>query len=117
MARYIDAEVLKKAIVYYYEHTPDWSGEHYAHSVALKEIDRTPTADVVEVKRGHWVENKPNPKQMKELHDMGIGKPMALNSIYWTCSECNGWGTLISSFCPHCGAMMDGSEKDEVQDL
>jgi hypothetical protein len=53
MARYIDADVLKEAIQYYHSHTGDQStnAEHYAYGVALKEIDRIPAADVVEVVR------------------------------------------------------------------
>ncbi len=52
MARYIDADKLTESIKYYYEHTGDQSttAEHCAYGVALKEIDRTPTADVAEVK-------------------------------------------------------------------
>ena len=49
MKRYIDAEILKKAIMYYHEHTPDGSGEHCAYGIALKEVNRTPTADVVHI--------------------------------------------------------------------
>ena len=51
MARYIDADILTEAMKYYHGHTNKDSGEHYAYGVVLKEIDRTPTADVVEVVR------------------------------------------------------------------
>lgn len=53
MARYIDADALKEAIKYYHSHTGDQStnAEHYAYGVVLKYIDRTPTANVVEVVR------------------------------------------------------------------
>ena len=53
MARYIDADILTERIEYYYSHTGDQrtNAEHYAYGVALKEIDKQPTADVVEVVR------------------------------------------------------------------
>lgn len=53
MARYIDVDLLKKRIEYYYSHSGDQTtnAEHYAYGVALKEIDNTPTADVVQVVR------------------------------------------------------------------
>lgn len=52
MARYIDADVLTEIIKYYYEHTggQTTTAEHYAYGIVLQEIDRMPTADVVEVK-------------------------------------------------------------------
>ena len=68
----------------------------------------TQESDVAEVKHGYWITNKPNEKQMKDFHDMGIGKAMALQSIYWTCSECGTWGTPRYKYCPECGAKMDG---------
>ena len=53
MARYIDADTLKERIEYYFSHTDAEStrAENYAYSVALKEIDKTHIADVVEVVR------------------------------------------------------------------
>ena len=51
--RYIDADKLKDTIKYYHSHTDvkSTSAEHYAYGVALKEIDNTPTEDVVSVVR------------------------------------------------------------------
>lgn len=60
MARYIDVDKLAETIKYYYEHTGDQrtNAEHYAYGVVLKEIEKQPTADVVEVVRckdcKHW---------------------------------------------------------------
>lgn len=53
MARYIDTNVLTEIIKYYYEHTggQTTNAEHYAYGIVLQEIDRMPTADVVEVVR------------------------------------------------------------------
>ena len=51
MARYIDADLLASRIEYYCEHTYGSSGEHYAYNKAFCEIQRAPTADVVEVVR------------------------------------------------------------------
>lgn len=58
MTRYIDANKLKERIEYYYSHTDGQrtNAEHYAYGVVLKEIDETPTADVVEVKHREWKE-------------------------------------------------------------
>lgn len=70
-----------------------------------------PTADVVEVKHGEWIRNEPNHEQMKEFHDMGIGKAIAISSIFWTCSCCGTWGTPRYKYCPNCGAKMDKTKK------
>ena len=69
-------------------------------------IDSVPTVEAVPVVHGEWVKNKQNPEVMKKVHEMGIGKGMGVNSIYWTCSECGSWGTPTSNFCSNCGADM-----------
>ena len=92
MARYVDAEKITRRIVYYYGHTNEGCGEHYAYSVALKEIDRTPTADVVEVKHGEWIEGKTLEK----------------------CSVCGKKGFPDWHYCPHCGAKMSGGGKNDL---
>lgn len=78
---------------YYHSHTTEDSGEHYAYGVALKEINRTPTADVAEVKHGSWI----------------------YNIKYYSCSICAGkrFNLVLGTdaeFCPYCGAKMDGKE-------
>ena len=94
---------------------PVWTDEHIYELVNdfLIIPNDTSTADVAEVKHGEWITNKPNEKQMKDFHDMGIGKAMALQSIYWTCSECGTWGTPRYKYCPECGAKMDGRSDAE----
>lgn len=64
------------------------------------------------MKQGEWIKHNPNPEQMKEFHDMGIGKAMSIRSIYWTCSCCNTWGTPRYKYCYECGAKMDGTPKE-----
>ena len=60
------------------------------HSV-LREISQAPTADVAEVKHGEWV-------TQNHSH---------------TCSLCDWYyyGSNKMSYCPHCGAKMDGKKE------
>ena len=48
-AEYLDRSSLVARMKYYEKHTTEESGEHYAYSVALREIRNAPAADVVEV--------------------------------------------------------------------
>ena len=50
-AEYLDRSSLVARMKYYEKHTTEESGEHYAYSVALREIRNAPAADVVEVVR------------------------------------------------------------------
>ena len=50
-AEYLDRSSLAARMKYYEEHTTEESGEHYAYSVALREIRNAPAADVAEVVR------------------------------------------------------------------
>ena len=80
----------------------------YANDNFIFAIANFPTVDAVEVVHGRWVKNKPNPKAMRKFHKQGIGKAMSEDSIFWTCSCCEMWGTPIHNYCPNCGALMDG---------
>ena len=73
-----------------------------------KAVDEAPAVDAVPVVHARWVKHPPFPAKMEEFHAKGIGLPMGVNSIYWTCSECGTWGTPINNYCPNCGARMDG---------
>ena len=48
---YLDRSSLVARMKYYEKHTTEESGEHYAYSVALREIRNAPAADVAEVVR------------------------------------------------------------------
>lgn len=50
-AEYIGRSSLVARMKYYEEHTTEESGEHYAYSVALREIRNAPAADVAKVVR------------------------------------------------------------------
>lgn len=92
MPRYIDAE---KLIKYIMENSAHWQKNEWYTVGALAAIARTPTADVQEIKHGHWFK----PSEMSEN----------------ICSNCkrsakNAFG-ILSDYCPNCGAKMD--EKEE----
>lgn len=54
-AEYLDRSSLVARMKYYEKHTTEESGEHYAYSVALREIRNAPAADVVEVVHAKWI--------------------------------------------------------------
>lgn len=98
MARYIDAD---KLIAYLHRedfHTPDerWKPESEFANI----IEATPTADVEEVRHGHWEYNR----------------HQAPNEKLYFCSLCaygeSDYG--MDKYCPHCGAKMDGGKDVKV---
>ena len=68
----------------------------------VKQIKNIPTADVVEVRHGHWIEKVVKPEWLDDDVE-----------IYYVCSvcECNDFGK--SPYCPFCGAKMDGKGEGE----
>ena len=96
MARYVDANL----------------APIYLNEAACKQIKMMPTADVEEVKHGHWVRHSPDIAAMRAFHKLGIGKGMSENSIFWTCSCCDSWGTPSQKRCSECGAKMDGGKAE-----
>ena len=70
-------------------------------------INNTPVADVAPIRHGHWKKGKGNerPTENGFVHDNK-----------YVC-DCCGWGCccetkLDFSFCPNCGAKMDGGEEN-----
>lgn len=109
MARYIDGEQVVRELFSVIR--PDGiygRGFNRGIDIALAIVNRQDTADVVEVKRGHWVKHSPDVAAMRAFHKLGIGKGMNENSIFWTCSCCDSWGSLTQKYCNQCGAKMDG---------
>lgn len=74
-------------------------------------ISQTPAADVVEVRRGRWVDENKNPVPWDECNSK-----CPSHSAY--CSECGEWLTasdeypVTGLYCPNCGALMDGKEDE-----
>ena len=88
IAEYLDRSSLVARMKCYEKHTTEESGEHYAYSVALREIRNAPAADVAEVRHGRWIH-----------HEDGV----------FTCSECGNAESNDSYYCRLCGAKMDGA--------
>ena len=103
MSRYIDADKYKQDLIQL----------GFLPALVVRVLDKQPTADVVEVRHGHWY--------IREYE-------------FFTCSECghdyyNGCDYTAQAkerlengehpnYCPNCGAKMDGErrEDDEVQE-
>jgi hypothetical protein len=78
----------------------------------FERYEKLTTADVVEVKHGHFVRNVRNIPKMKEFHEKGFALSMNTKSIFWTCSCCGSWASLTQKYCSECGAKMDGGKKE-----
>lgn len=96
MSRYIDADALREKVLYHAD-TMNHAGNHEhakAFNYCLCMIDDMPTADVVEVEHGKWIED-----------DSG--------AMY--CTACCLYPLFASKtdYCPNCGAKMDGREEEE----
>jgi hypothetical protein len=94
MARYIDADATLDTM------RDEMAGTGY-QSIAMDVIKYAPTADVVEVKHGEWIEWWDD-NYLSYCHK---------------CSECGGYpltkeetmhDEVLSAYCSHCGAKMDG---------
>ena len=104
IAEYLDRSSLVARMKYYEEHTTEESGEHYAYSVALREIRNAPAADVAEVVHGQW-----------DAEGDGYADGEIVLDV-WYCSKCGYCiddGTdnpdCLPKYCPNCGARMDGA--------
>lgn len=112
MNRYIDADALKDKMFNYYSCVnrntgkDNYKGEtlmNYEVADMIEDcIDNAPTADVQEVKHGHW-----------------IGKPIS-GYADCKCSVCGAICNVHASvgiptqrFCPKCGAKIDLEEKND----
>lgn len=95
MSRYIDADKLIKVV----EH---WKPAVSKESI-IKALKSCKTADVVEVRHGYW-------KWEKRI------EPQATNRLYCSIcdNECLSKGNYYvpSTYCPNCGARMDGERSE-----
>lgn len=88
-----------------------WNSKGGGYTVSQDIIDEIRFMPKVDTDRhAHWIKHKPNEEQMKAYHRLGFGKAMNVKSIYWLCSNCNGWGTPAYKYCPHCGCKMEDAE-------
>ena len=101
-AEYLDRSSLVARMKYYEKHTTEESGEHYAYSVALREIRNAPAADVEEVVHGRWI------KDDFLSDDVNNAEKCS------QCGELIGWFGNLPNYCPNCGARMDGGEDRAV---
>lgn len=87
MPRYIDANELLRNTIYNPRHVP---------YISETDIILAQTSDVVERKRGTWID---------------LGKDRA---IRWQCSECGRKDTHIYNYCPDCGSDNREESDNEV---
>lgn len=124
-AEYLDRSSLVARMKYYEKHTTEESGEHYAYSVALREIRNAPAADVAEVVHGTPVTEVRTRTIVGYHEEIGVlaedrstlyRRNMVHADIpYDHCPICG--ATLCSrwhNFCGKCGAKMDGGEDRAV---
>lgn len=111
----IDRKALLKTLDRYINPMPNESGYEFLRGIAtaITEIEDSPAVDAMEVVHARWVKHKPKPEAMRAWHRQGVGKAMSENSIFWTCSCCEEWGTPRYNYCPNCGAKMDGGNEDD----
>ena len=99
MARYIDANKIKERLEIISAVGDSWyeMGINRGLERAKIEIDMLPTADVEEVKRGEWEE------QRTIFMDNEI-------TLGFRCTACDLTSSAQSLYCPNCGADMRGDE-------
>lgn len=90
MAEYIEREAVKSKATYMH-------GFGKGKYVSVANIDKITAADVVEVKRGRWIE------------ELEIGYDGSCNGTHHRCSVCSEIFYDIDgyNFCPNCGARME----------
>ena len=82
------------------------SNNEFEHCANFRDRSR-----FVELQTAHWIRHCPDKNIMRKFHKQGIGRGMGENSIFWTCSNCGGWGILSYKYCPFCGAKIKEAEQ------
>ena len=91
MPRYIDAEALIDDLLSYAEaNEGTYHAEGFKNAVTV--VEDQPTADVVERKKGKWI----------NVFVDGLG----YNGLEFECSECGKRSAGRTNFCAYCGAEM-----------
>ena len=107
MARFIDADKVLQELG---DAPLNWTDsdaeiqEQYDYKLFKSIVESQPTADVVEVKHGHWIKN------IRRFSVMSIdGYVRDEEKVTHTCSVCRIGivGLDNMDYCPHCGAKMD----------
>ena len=100
MSRYIDADAFEREVMF--------SDDEDIQDVIYRLRD-FPTADVVEQKRGEWIDGLDIPKKERERH------PYVYLHGEKYCSVCykeayfdTDYGQQLFDYCPYCGADMRG---------
>ena len=97
--KYIDAEKLERHFENCICEAYNTNGVTEDFEIALKATKNQPSADVQEVKHGHWIKTD----DFTTVEQYAIYK--------YKCSECGAHVDYgIDNYCYHCGAKMDGDE-------
>lgn len=108
--RLIDADAIK-----WRESTDPYDSWAEMSFVKYDDIENMPTIDAEPVRHGHWFEGGGLLMPMHKYDE--YTNPEAV--FYATCSKCrvtiNCNGVLGGySYCPHCGAKMDGGKENDT---
>lgn len=101
---YIDTEELLTTLEDYIEYdTFDMYQEEPLINMSFEQLEdivtSLPTADVVEVVHGEWVDDTGQLDSVKQYKCSNCGKKPIVNM---------NWVTILSNYCPDCGTKMDG---------
>ncbi len=91
MADYIEREAADKALTLSAANDKDKNRRIWAKAICI--LHDIPAADVMPVAHGRWV---------------AIGADKRGRGGIFRCSSCNKTCPFICSYCPNCGAKMDG---------
>ena len=98
MDEYIEREALYEKSYWHGEHpNVDNPFPDGVDAIDIKDVDAIPSADVAPVRHGRW--------------EVVVGSD---GKEHMVCTECRKQQDLtgVFSYCPNCGAKMDGGEQD-----
>ncbi|WP_294408375.1 hypothetical protein [uncultured Ruminococcus sp.] len=105
MARYIDAEKLKDSIDSQTDSIFNWgkTTEELYHDLC-ELVDDEPTADVQETRHGKW-------EATELMYENGCTRCSECKTEYYASDLEEICGDTFPTYCPLCGARMDGDSK------
>ena len=103
MARYIDADLIKGKL----QNTIINSQTAFINTVLIGLLDKAPTEDVQKIRHGKWIDkwngNYANPTYICSICKESATLENYIDELFTTHQR-----QKLSSYCPSCGAKMDG---------